>query len=132
MAVIDFIAAPLIAALAVWFIRMGVKVWRSPGGDAPLQLTVMGWDRAVLTLGIALAWMAVAVFGQALRAVTKSPVATWVFAVGSAGMFVFAVLFVAVWFFNRPRFLIPPPLRGLPGTLRASSRAPGGGEHTRR
>ena len=131
MAVADFIVAPFIAVLALWLIRTGVRTWRSPGGDSPLHLMVMGWDRAVLTAGIALAWMAVAVLGQALLNITESPAARWVFGAGSVGMVVFAFLFASVWFLNRPRFLVPPALRGLPGTLRASGRTRGG-RHTRR
>jgi hypothetical protein len=91
----------------------------------------MGWDRAVLMMGIALAWMAVAGLGLAFLDVTKSPIAGWVFGVGSVGMVVFSYLFASVWFFNRPRFLVPPALRGLPGTFRAPRRDRGG-EHTRR
>jgi len=87
---------------------------------------VMGWDRAVLMMGIFLAWLAVAALGQALLDVTKSPVARWVFGVGSVAMFVSACLFASIWFFNRPRFLVPPALRGLPGTLRALSFIRGG------
>ena len=63
---------------------------------------------------------------QALLDVTKSPVARWVFGVGSVAMFVSACLFASIWFFNRPRFLVPPALRGLPGTLRALSFIRGG------
>jgi hypothetical protein len=104
---------------ALWLIRIGVKIWRSPGGDASRQLMVVGWDRAVLMMGIALACMAVAVVGQALLDITKSPVTRWAFGVGSVAMVVSACLFASIWFFNRPRFLVPPALRGLPGTLRA-------------
>ena len=131
MTIADFIAAPFIAAFALWLIRAGMKIWRSPGGDSPLDLMVVGWDRAVLMMGISLALMAVGVLGQALFHVTKSPVAGAAFAVGSIGMVVFAFLFASVWFFNRPRFLVPPALRGLPGTFHTSGRARGG-EHTRR
>jgi hypothetical protein len=131
MTIADFIAAPFIAALALWLIRAGVKIWRSPGADSPVHLMVMGWDRAVLMLGISLAFMAVGVLGQALFDVTKSPVAGAAFAVGSVGMVVCAFLFASVWFFNRPRFLVPPALRGLPGSFRTSGRARGG-QHTRR
>ena len=63
MVIADFIVAPFLAAGALWLIRMGVKIWRSPGGDAPSQLMVMGWDRAVLMMGIFLAWLAVAALG---------------------------------------------------------------------
>jgi len=122
MVIADFIVAPFLAAGALWLIRMGVKIWRSPGGDAPSQLMVMGWDRAVLMMGIFLAWLAVAALGQALLDVTKSPVARWVFGVASVAMFVSACLFASIWFFNRPRLLVPPALRGLPGTLRARGR----------
>jgi len=126
MFIADFIVTPFLAAGALWLIRMGVKIWRSPGGDAPLQVMVMGWDRAVLMMGIFLAWRAVAELGKALLDVTKSPVARWVFGVGSVAMFVSACLFASIWFFNRPRFLVPPALRGLPGALRTSGRLPGG------
>jgi hypothetical protein len=131
MTIADFIAAPFIAAFALWLIRAGVKIWRSPGGDSPLDLMIMGWDRAVLMMGISLALMAVGVLGQALFHVTKSPAAGAAFAVGSVGMVVFASLFASVWFFNRPRFLVPPALRGLPGAFRVPGRARGG-QHTRR
>jgi hypothetical protein len=92
---------------------------------------VAGWDRAVLMMGIALAWMAVAVLGQALLDVTKSPVTRWAFGVGAVAMVVSACLFASIWFFNRPRFLVPPALRDLPGTLRAPGRTRGG-HHTRK
>jgi hypothetical protein len=131
MTIAEFIAAPCLAALALWLIRAGVKIWRSPAGDSPLYLMVMGWDRAVLMAGIALALMAVAVLGQALWDVTKSPVAEGAFGAGAVGMVVFAYLYASVWFFNRPRFLVPQALRGLPGALRAPGRARGG-QHTRR
>jgi len=131
MVIADFVVAPFIAVGALWLIRIGVKIWRSPGGDSPLQLMVMGWDRAVLMMGITLAWMAVAGLGQALHDVTKSPVAVWVFGAGSVGMVVSASLFASIWFFNRPRFLVPPALRGLPGTFRGPGRTRGG-QHTRR
>jgi hypothetical protein len=124
MVIADFIVAPFFAAGALWLIRTGVKIWRSPGGDAPLQLMVMGWDRAVLMMGVFLAWLAVAGLGQALLDVTKSPVARWAFGVGSAAMVVSACLFASIWFFNRPRFLVPPALRDLPGTLRTPGRPP--------
>jgi hypothetical protein len=54
---------------------MGVNIWRSPGGDSHLQLMVMGWDRAVLMMGIFLMWLAVAALGQAVLDVTNAPVA---------------------------------------------------------
>jgi hypothetical protein len=131
MIIAEFIAAPCIAALALWLIRTGVKIWRSPAGDAPLQLMVIGWDRAVLMLGIALAWMAVASLSQALWVVTSSPVTRWAFGVSSVAMVVSGFLFASIWLFNRPRFLVPPALRGLPGTVGVSGRARGG-QHTRR
>jgi hypothetical protein len=98
---------------------------------APVQLMVAGWDRAVLMMGIALAWMAVAGLGRALLDVTKSPVAGWAFGVGSVAMVVSACLFASIWLFSRPRFLVPPALRGLPGTFRAPDRIRGG-HHTRK
>jgi hypothetical protein len=131
MVIAEFIAAPCIAVFALWLIRTGVKIWRSPGGDAPLELMIVGWDRAVLMMGITLAWMAVAVLGQALRDVTKSPAVGWGFGVSSVAMVVSACLFASIWFFNRPRFLVPPALRGLPGTVRVSGRVRSG-QHTRR
>jgi threonine/homoserine/homoserine lactone efflux protein len=131
VAIAYFIVAPFIAVGALWLIRMGVKIWRSPGGESPLELTVMGWDRAVLMMGIALAWMAVVALGLAFLDVTKSPIARWVFGAGSIGMVVFSYLFASVWLFNQPRFLVPPALRGLPGTFRGPGRNRGG-EHTRR
>lgn len=115
MVIADFIAAPFIVAGAMWLIRVGVKIWRSPGGDAPSQLMVVGWDRAVLMMGIALAWMAVAVLGQALLGVTRSPVTRWAFGVGAVAMVVSACLFASIWFFNRPRFLVPPGVAGPAG-----------------
>ena len=131
MVIADFAVAPILAAGALWLIRIGVKIWRSPGGDAPVQLMVMGWDRAVLMMGVFLAWMAVAALGQALLDVTKSPGARWALGIGAVGMVVSACLFASIWFFNRPRFLVPPTLRGLPGTFRHSDRTRGG-QHTRR
>jgi hypothetical protein len=71
MVIADFIVAPFLAAGALWLIRMGVNIWRSPGGDSRLQLMVMGWDRAVLMMGIFLMWLAVAALGQAVLDVTK-------------------------------------------------------------
>jgi hypothetical protein len=71
------------------------------------------------------------VLGQALLDVTKSPVTRWAFGVGAVAMVVSACLFASIWFFNRPRFLVPPALRDLPGTLRAPGRTRSG-HHTRK
>jgi hypothetical protein len=127
----DFILSPCIAALGVWFIWLGVRIWRTPSRLPPVQLQVMGWDRAALLMGLFAAWMAIGVFGQALTGVTRAPAAKWIMVAGGAGMVLSAFLFVSVWYFNRPKFLVPPQLRHLPGTLHSSRRSRGG-EHTRR
>jgi hypothetical protein len=82
-----------------------------------------GYDRGSLALGIASAFFAIMCVDAALagphfgRGTALSPVWISVGVVALAGLLTFTGLFTTIMNVNRPRFLVPPHLRGQPGAI---------------
>src|SRR5579875_782061 len=87
-----YVVAALTALCAVWFIRTSVRQWHGKG--RPLSYWLRGgvFDAHALAAEIA------------------------VYVVAIAGIVVAVALFLSIYHFNRPRFLVPPALRDQPGS----------------
>jgi hypothetical protein len=121
----------MLVVLAVVDITFGVRQWRNVGRPLSYWLrgplldaeSRAGYDRGSLVLGIALAFFAIMCFEGALagphfgRGTALGP--GWLSAggVALAGLLVFTGLFTTIMNFNRPRFLVPPHLRGELGAI---------------
>jgi hypothetical protein len=122
-----YVVAALTAFCAVWFIRTSVRQWHGKG--RPLSYWVRGgvfdaqalaaYDRGGLVLGFACACFTVLLGGAAIAGLPKknapaAEIAVYVAAI--AGIVVAVALFLSIYHFNRPRFLVPPVLRDQPGS----------------
>jgi hypothetical protein len=122
-----YVVAALTAFCAVWFIRTSVRQWHGKG--RPLSYWLRGgvfdaqamaaYDRGGLVLGFACVCMTVLVGGAAIAGLPQknAPAAEIaVYTVAIAGIVVAVALFLSIYHFNRPRFLVPPALRDQPGS----------------
>jgi hypothetical protein len=112
----------------VWFISTGVRQWRGHGRPLSYWMRTgltdaqakAGYDRGTLVLGATTACFTVLLGGSAIFGVPgKSTPAAGiaVYCVAIAGILVTVVLFGSIFYYNRPRSLVPPRLRGQPGAL---------------
>jgi len=128
---------------AVWFISTGVRLWRGHGRPLSSWIrtgglfdahALAGYDRGILVLGVAFACFTVLLGGAAALGVPgkSTPAAEIaVYCVAIAGILVTITLFGGIYYFNRPRSLVPPQLRDQVGVTegrrrdRAARRAAG-------
>jgi hypothetical protein len=121
----------VLAIFGVVEIRFGVRQWRNVGRPLSYWLrgplldaeSRAGYDRGSLALGIAFAFFAIMCVDGALagrhlgRGTALGPVWISVGWVALAGLLIFTGLFTGIMEFNRPRFLVPPHLRGELGAI---------------
>jgi hypothetical protein len=113
-----YLGALLLGALAVAFVVRGLHVWRSPDKHVSPQLTATGLDGSMIPLGITLVFGSLLDLGDAISVHgTRTNAGKVLFAIAGIAILPAAFLFVSVWFFNRPRFVVPPHLRSRPGAL---------------
>lgn len=116
-----YLGALLLTGLAVGCIVRGVHVWRSPGRDrslSSLAVKATGLDAAMIYLGVATLFGALLDLGDAISVHgTRANAGGVLFMIAGIGFLPAAFLFASVWFFNRPRFLVPPHLRDRRGAL---------------
>ena len=121
----------MLVVFAVVDITSGVRQWRNVGRPLSYWLrgplldaeSRAGYDRGSLVLGIASAFFAIMCADGALagprlgRGTALGPVWFYVGWPALAGLLVFTGLFTTIMNFNRPRFLVPPHLRGELGAI---------------
>jgi hypothetical protein len=118
--------------MGIQLMRVGVRIWRNGGRPLSARFrnvrwidpqTIAAYDRGALPLGMVSLF--VAILGGLLLAVSGSPSThesiAWVVIalLALSGILVSGALFVSIRVFNRPRFLVPPHLRGDPGAWAA-------------
>lgn len=139
--------AVLLAWLAVWLIRAGIREWRNTG-DEPLSHrmrfmemmddeALAGRDRGAIVMGLCFGFLGaglavVALAGNDLGQRSSLRV-MWglITALGLVGFMVCVVLYMTILHFNRPKFLVPPRHRrhpGQPARLQGHRRRPPRGE----
>jgi hypothetical protein len=115
---------------AVFLIQSGIRLWRDPdGGNAPgamglsRQYGTKG-ERARLTGGIFCAFFAAAIISDMVLKYAYHDVflsmpraIRWIVPISVIGTFLWCGLLGSVLRFNRPRFLVPPRLRGEQGYI---------------
>jgi hypothetical protein len=112
---------------AVGCLRVGLRMWRGEGPplsrwlQSPLidSSTRAGYDRGVLALsaisaGFAVITVIAGVFSPQPR---PGSVVFWVDVPALAVVLVFTSILMSVIWFNRPRFIVPPHLRGELGAV---------------
>jgi hypothetical protein len=117
------VLAVIAGLLAVWFIGTGVRQWRGHGRPLSSWMRTGGmfdahakaaYDRGSLVLGAGMACFTVLLGGTALFGLpSKSTPAAGmaVYGVAIAGIIVTAALFISIYNYNWPKFLVPPHLR---------------------
>jgi hypothetical protein len=78
-----------------------------------------GWNRGALAFGTAWTFFFIICVSMIFSGAHpgKGSAGVWVDAVGLAGFLTFGGLFGSIVNFNRPRFLVPPHLRGQQGAI---------------
>jgi hypothetical protein len=121
----------VLALLAVMNLRFGARQWRNAGRPMSYWLrgplldaeSRAGYDRGSVALGIAFASFAILCADAALagrhfgRGSALDTVWFCIAVVTLAAFIVFTGLFTTIMNFNRPRFLVPPHLRGELGAI---------------
>jgi hypothetical protein len=119
---------------AVWFIRTGVRLWRGHGRSLSSWIrtgglfdahALAGYDRGILVLGVTFACFTVLLGGAAALGMPgkSTPAAEIaVYCVAIAGILVSITLFGGIYYFNRPKSLVPPGLRDQPGVTEGRRR----------
>ncbi len=114
--------AVLTGFCAVWWIRTGVREWHGKGrplsywlGNGPFDAHALaGYDRGVAVLGVSSACFTVllggaAIFGLPTKSTPAAGIAVYCAAI--VVLLVSVVAFTTIYYYNRPSFLVPPPLR---------------------
>jgi hypothetical protein len=123
--------AAVLAIGAAVSLRIGLRQWRNVGRPFSywLRNSVLdaesraGYDRGILVFGVMCAFFAVIlVFGAVSGPHLGRGIASLGILVALAGMLVSLGFFISIMYFNRPRFLVPPHLRGEPGAVAGRSR----------
>jgi hypothetical protein len=122
-----WIVAAITAFCAVAFIRTSLRQWRGKG--RPLSYWMRGgvfdaqalaaYDRGGLVLGLTCVCFTILLGGAAIAGPPQknAPAAEIsVYVVAIAGILVTVALFLSIYHFNRPKFLVPPALRDQPGS----------------
>jgi hypothetical protein len=123
-----YVTAAITALCAVWFLRSGIQQWHGKGRPASYWLqnglmddqTQAGYDRGSVVLGVMSACFTVLLGGAAVAGLPRhsAPAAEIaVFVVAIAGILITVAAFLGIMWFNQPKFLVPPHLRGQPGSL---------------
>lgn len=122
--------ATVLAITAVAAVRTGLQQWGNAGRPFSYWLrnslfdaeSRAGYDRGILVFGLMCAFFAaILVFGAVGGPHPGRGAASLGILVSVAGMLVSLGLFMSIMYFNRPRFLVPPHLRG------EQEPSPGGG-----
>jgi hypothetical protein len=127
------VLAVITALSAVWFLRTGVRQWHGKGrplsywlSNGPFDAqTLAGYDRASLAVGATTVCFTVLLGGAAIlgppgKSTPAGEIAVYVAAI--AGIFVSAGLFTGIFYYNWPKFLVPPHLRGQVGATEGRRR----------
>jgi hypothetical protein len=150
------VLAVLTGFCAVWWISTGVRQWRGNGrplshwlGNGPFDAHALaGYDRGTVVLGVVSACFTVllggaAIFGLPQKSTPGAGIAVYLAAI--VVLLVSVATFTSIYYYNRPRFLVPPALRGQAGVTagrrrdraerraeRAAARPARGGKQRRR
>jgi hypothetical protein len=113
---------------AVFLIQSGIRLWRDGGGGHASGTRGMRkqhrtkGQRAHLTGGIFCAFLAAAIISAMILEYSYHGVflsmpshIRWIVPISVIGTLLWSGLFYSVLWFNRPRFLVPPHLRGEQG-----------------
>jgi hypothetical protein len=124
-----YVAAAAVTVLcAGCFLRSGIQQWNGKGRPVSRWLgnglmddqTRAGYDRGSVVLGVMSACFTVLFGGAAVAGLPRQGAATAeivVFVMAIAGILITVVAFLGIMWFNHPKFLVPPHLRGQPGSL---------------
>jgi hypothetical protein len=140
------VVAAITALCAVAFIRTSVRQWHNKGRPLSYWMrngvfdaqAMAAYDRGGLVLGITCVCFTILLGGAAIAGPPQknAPAAEIaVYGVAIAGIVVTVALFLSIYHFNRPRFLVPPRLRDQPGATegrrrdRAARRSAQGTQH---
>jgi hypothetical protein len=120
--------AVLTGFCAVWWIGTGVREWHGRGrplsywlGNGPFDAHALaGHDRGVAVLGVTSACFTVllggtAIFGLPAKSTPAAGVAVYCAAI--VVLLVSVVAFTTIYYWNWPKFLVPPPLRHQAGVM---------------
>jgi hypothetical protein len=111
---------------AVWWISTGARQWHGRGrplshwlGNGPFDMHALaGYDRGVLVLGVTSACFTVLLGGAAIFGLPQKSTPAAGIAVYTADIVVLLLsvaAFTTIYYYNWPRFLVPPALRGQAG-----------------
>ncbi|SRR6266566_6841156 len=116
------VLAVLTGFCAVWWIGTGVRQWHGRGrplsywlGNGPFDAHALaGYDRGVLVLGVTSASFTVllggaAIFGLPEKSTPDGGIA--VYCADLAVLLVSVAAFSTIYYYNWPKFLVPPQLR---------------------
>jgi hypothetical protein len=122
----DWALAAVLAMGAAVSLRIGLRQWRNVGRPFSywLRNSVLdaesraGHDRGILVFGVMCAFLAaIFVLGAVGGPHLGRGIASFGILVALAGMLVSLGFFISIMYFNRPRFLVPPHLRGELGAI---------------
>jgi uncharacterized membrane protein HdeD (DUF308 family) len=128
MAVLFMVLAVIAAACGVGYLVLGVRQWQGKGHPLSYWMrsntlkdaeSRAGWDRSLVPAGLMCLSGAVLIGNGAISgARPPSGSAGAAIAIGSLlALLFFAGLVLTIMNFNRPRFLVPPHLRGQLGAI---------------
>jgi hypothetical protein len=127
MTVVYWAVAPALAALAAISIWTGLRQWHGMGRplshwlrNGPMDAeSRAGYDRGSLIIGLVCGSFAVMAANGAASGLHpgRGTAGFWIDVVALAGVLVFTGTFMGIMYFNRPRFLVPPHLRGELGAI---------------
>jgi len=139
------VLAVITALTAVWLLRTGVRQWRGTGQPVPIwsgrgmfeAQAELGYDRAIIVVGITTVCFTIllggaAILGPPQKSTPAAEIA--VFCAAIAGILVSVALFTSIFYYNWPKFLVPPDLRDQVGATegRRQERAAELAKQTRR
>jgi hypothetical protein len=129
------VAVAVILGWSSWYVlRAALRTWRGAGTPLSRQSATAlmdpearaGFSRGALAFGLGWAFMAIFLAGFALakglHTSAHNRIVGGLLSAAAVAMIVCIGLGVSVVEFNRPKFLVPPPLRGEPGAFAAGRR----------
>jgi hypothetical protein len=126
MAVLFIVIAICAAACGIGYLVLGVRQWRGKARPLSYRLrcrtlkdaeALAGWDRSVIPAGLACLSAAVLIMDGAISGTRLSGPSAMIALWSLLAVMVFGGLVGTVINFTRPRFLVPPHLRGHPGAI---------------